>query len=74
MRTPASIAFPSCRGPGSARQWQTAGGGETAPVGDRLSLQLGPLAPFEIETGTTGEGDRRSWFAQLRFSIELGGG
>jgi hypothetical protein len=54
------------------RQWQTPVDGETA-VSDRLSLQLGPLAPLELETGTTGEGDHRSWFAQLRVTIELGG-
>jgi hypothetical protein len=56
------------------RQWQIPADGETVTVSDRLSLQFGPLAPLEVETGTTGEGDGRSWFAQLRFRIELGGG
>jgi hypothetical protein len=56
------------------RQWQTPVDGEITTVSDRLSLQLGPFAPLEVETGTTGDGDQRSWFAQLRFRIELGGG
>ncbi len=56
------------------RQWQTPVDGETTTVSDRLSLQLGPFVPLEVETGTTGDGDRRSWFAQLRFRIDLGGG
>ena len=55
------------------RQWQIPVDGDTAAVSDRLSLRLGPLAPLEVETGTVGDGDHRSWFAQLRFRIELGG-
>ncbi len=55
------------------RQWQIPIDGERTAVSDRLSLQLGPSLPLEVETGTTGEGDHRSWFAQLRFTIELGG-
>jgi hypothetical protein len=55
------------------RQWQIPIDGEQVAVSDRLSLQLGPFAPLEVETGTTGDGDHRSWFAQLRFKIELGG-
>jgi hypothetical protein len=57
----------------ATRQWQVPFGSEDVAVSDRLSLQLGPFAPLEVETGTTGEGDQRSWFAQLRFRIELGG-
>jgi hypothetical protein len=55
------------------RRWRTSPSGETVAVGNRLSLQLGPWVPLEVETGTAGEGDRRSWFAQLRLTIELGG-
>jgi hypothetical protein len=58
----------------ATRQWQIPVDGEPVRVSDGLSLDLRPLAPLEIETGTTGDGEQRSWFAQLRFRIELGGG
>jgi hypothetical protein len=56
------------------KQWRIPVDGEHVGGSDRLSLQIGPLAPLEIETGTTGDGEHRSWFAQLRFRIEFGGG
>jgi hypothetical protein len=56
------------------RQWQIPVDGEPARVSDGLSFELGPLASLEIETGTTGDGERRSWFAELGFRIDLDGG
>ncbi len=54
------------------KDWQIQVNAEQPTTTDRLSLQLGPLVPLEIETGTTSDGERRSWFAQLRFRIPLG--
>jgi hypothetical protein len=31
------------------------------------------MIPLEIETGTQSQAELRSWFAQLRCRIELGG-
>lgn len=56
------------------KQWQIPVESEQASTSDRLSLQLGPLVPLEVETGTDGDGDNRSWFAQLRLRIPLGDG
>lgn len=56
------------------KQWQIAVDSDQVSESDRLSLQLNPLAPLEFETGTAGNGERRSWFATLRFKIRLGGG
>jgi len=55
------------------RQWQIPVDGEQIRVGDGLSLEIGPLAPLEIETGTINDGEHRTWFAQLRIRIEFGG-
>lgn len=54
------------------RFWQVAANGDDATTGDRLSLRLLPLAPLEIETGTLGGEQDRSWFAQLRVRFRLG--
>lgn len=51
------------------RFWQIEANGETASTRDRLSLRLAPLA---IEAGTESAAELRSWFAQLRWRIELG--
>lgn len=58
---------------GVHRSWQLAGGGASAIVRDRISLRPLPAIPLEIETGTQSQADLRSWFAQLRCRIELGG-
>ncbi len=54
------------------RDWQIPVDAVQPTTSDRLSLQLGPLLPLEVETGTTSDGERRSWFAQLRLRIPLG--
>jgi hypothetical protein len=54
------------------RFWQIAVNGETVSTRDRVSLRLTPLAPLEIETGTQGEAEVRSWFARLRWRMKLG--
>ena len=55
------------------RFWQIEANGETEVTRDRISLRLTPFAPLEIETGTQGQAELRSWFAQLRWRIKLGG-
>ena len=54
------------------KDWQIPVNAEQPTTSDRLSLQFGPLIPLEIETGTTSDGEHRSWFAQLRLRIPLG--
>jgi hypothetical protein len=54
------------------RFWQIEATGQRQTTRDRLSLRLTPLAPLEVETGTQGEAELRSWFARLRWRIELG--
>lgn len=54
------------------RFWQIAADSDEATAGDRLSLRLLPLAPLEIEAGTLGGEEDRSWFAQLRVRFRLG--
>jgi hypothetical protein len=55
------------------KHWQIALEGDQVSERDDLSLQLKPFAPLEVETGTTGAGEERSWFARLRFTLKLGG-
>jgi hypothetical protein len=55
------------------RFWQITSDGDSEAVADSFSLRLKPLEPLEIETGTVGTEDDRSWFAQLRFRLRLGG-
>jgi hypothetical protein len=55
------------------RFWQIAADGESGITRDRISLRLIPLVPLEIETGTQAQAELRSWFAQLRWRIKLGG-
>jgi hypothetical protein len=54
------------------RFWQVPASGETNITRDRLSLRLMPFGPLEVETGTQGDTELRSWFAQLRWRIKLG--
>jgi hypothetical protein len=54
------------------RLWQMAVNGETASAYDRVSLRLTPLGPLEIETGAEAQEEVRSWFAWLRWSMQLG--
>jgi hypothetical protein len=37
-----------------------------------VSLRLTPLGPLEIETGAEAQEEVRSWFAWLRWSMQLG--
>lgn len=55
------------------RSWQMAAGSDSQIIRDRISLRPLPLAPLEIETGTQSQGEVRSWSAQLRWRINLGG-
>ena len=55
------------------RLWQMAVNGETASTYDRVSLRLTPMAPLAIETGAEAQAEVRSWFARLRWSMQLGG-
>jgi hypothetical protein len=55
------------------RFWQLQASGDAAITQDRLSLRLVPLVPLEIEAGTEAQTELRSWFAQLRWRITLGG-
>jgi hypothetical protein len=55
------------------RFWQVEASGEAEIARDRLGLRLTPLAPLEIEAGTEAQTELRSWFAQLRWRIALGG-
>jgi hypothetical protein len=55
------------------RSWQMAAGSDSQIIRDRISLRPLPLAPLEIETGTQSQGEVRSWSAQLRWRISLGG-
>lgn len=55
------------------RFWQIEASGEAEITRDRLSLQLAPLGALEIEAGTEAQTELRSWFAQLRWRITLGG-
>ena len=57
---------------GVKKDWQIPVDARQPTTTDRLSLQIGPLVPLEIETGTTSDGLNRSWFAQLRLRIPLG--
>ena len=54
------------------KHWQIAVDGDQVSERDDLSLQLKPFAPLEVEAGTTGAGEDRSWFARLRFRLQLG--
>lgn len=54
------------------RFWQTAVNGETLSTHDRISLRMTPLAPLEIETGAEAQAEVRSWFARLRWRMQLG--
>lgn len=54
------------------RFWQMALDGETVSTHDRLSLRMTPLAPLEIETGAEAQAEVRSWFARLRWRMQLG--
>jgi hypothetical protein len=54
------------------RLWGMAVNGEAADTYDRVSLRLTPLAPLEIETGAEAQAEDRSWFARLRWSMQLG--
>jgi hypothetical protein len=56
----------------AGRSWQAACDAEDGVVSDRLGLLLRPLAPVEIETGSTGGDAPRSWFARLRLALKLG--
>jgi hypothetical protein len=56
----------------AGRSWQAACDAENGMVSDRLGLLLRPLAPVEIETGSTGGDGPRSWFARLRLALKLG--
>jgi hypothetical protein len=54
------------------RLWEVAVNGQAADTYDRVSLRLTPLAPLEIETGAEAQAEDRSWFAQLRWRMQLG--
>jgi hypothetical protein len=54
------------------RFWNITADGDEAEPSDSFSLRLAPLAPLEIETGSSSHGDERSWFAQLRLRFRLG--
>jgi len=54
------------------KHWEIALDGDQVSQSDGLSLQLRPFAPLQVETGTTGAGEDRSWFARLRFRLRLG--
>lgn len=54
------------------RFWKITTDGDDAEPADSFSLRLAPLAPLEIETGSTSIGDERSWFARLRLRFRLG--
>jgi Inverse autotransporter, beta-domain len=56
----------------ASRFWQLAVNGDAVTTRDRISLQLAPLSPLEIETGTQRAGEARSWFTQLRWRMKLG--
>jgi Inverse autotransporter, beta-domain len=56
----------------ATRFWQMAVNGQTVSTHDRVSLRLTPLAPLEIETGAETAAEVRSWFARLRWSLQLG--
>ena len=56
----------------ATRLWQMAVNGETVSTHDRVSLRLSPLAPLEIETGAEAAAEVRSWFARLRWRMQLG--
>jgi hypothetical protein len=56
----------------ASRFWQLAVNGDAVTTRDRISLQLTPLSPLEIETGTQSQAEARSWFTQLRWRMKLG--
>ncbi len=54
------------------RYWQVDVDSRSATTRDRYTLRLRPFAPLEIEAGTVGINDDRSWFAQLRLRLRFG--
>ena len=68
----AQIPFVSWAWVWANRFWQTAVNGETISTHDGVSLRLTPLAPLEIETGAEAQAEVRSWFARLRWRMQLG--
>jgi Inverse autotransporter, beta-domain len=56
----------------ATRFWQMALNGETISTHDRIGLRLTPVAPLEIETGAETAAEVRSWFARLRWRMQLG--
>jgi hypothetical protein len=68
----AQIPFVSWAWVWANRFWQTAVNGETVSTYDRISLRLTPIGPLEIETGAEAQAEARSWFARLRWSMQLG--
>jgi hypothetical protein len=68
----AQLPFVSWAWVWATRCWQIAVNGETVSTHDRISLRLTPLAPLEIETGAETTAELRSWFARLRWRMQLG--
>jgi hypothetical protein len=68
----AQIPFVSWAWVWATRFWQMAVNGETVSTHDRVSLRLTPLAPLEIEAGAEAQAEVRSWFARLRWRMQLG--
>jgi Inverse autotransporter, beta-domain len=67
----AQIPFVSWAWVWANRFWQTAVNGETVSPYDRISLRLTPIGPLEIETGAEAQAEVRSWFARLRWRMQL---
>lgn len=58
----------------ASRRWRVPVNSEQASVAEQISLRITPIAPVEIETGTSATALDRNWFARLRFKIRLGAG
>jgi hypothetical protein len=67
----AQIPFVSWAWVWATRFWQMAVNGETVSTYDRISLRLTPIGPLEIETGAEAQAEVRSWFARLRWRMQL---